>query len=235
MDYAPAILAVKDTTGRFLVMNKAAEKAFGLPASEILGRRTDELDRPRKARARSHHGARGRRQGTGRGGGDPIGRAARPSTGPTRSSSRSATTRVRSSRSAAARSTSPSASSPKNPWPRARPASPMRNASPRSATGCGSTAAAPAGTTGSPNIPRPPPQSSAFHPRPSMSRRSRSISTGSFIPTTAPRRVTPSWTSRAPGERHAFRIPHRADGTARSEPSWRSAWSLPGMPVVRPR
>jgi PAS domain S-box-containing protein len=44
MDNAPAILTVKDTDGRFLAMNKAAEVAFGLTAVQILGRRTDELD-----------------------------------------------------------------------------------------------------------------------------------------------------------------------------------------------
>jgi PAS domain S-box-containing protein len=43
MDNAPAILSVKDTSGRFLVLNKATEVAFGMTAAQILGRRTDEL------------------------------------------------------------------------------------------------------------------------------------------------------------------------------------------------
>jgi PAS domain S-box-containing protein len=44
MDHAPAIVTVKDRSGRFLVMNKAAEIAFGRKEQDILGRRTDELE-----------------------------------------------------------------------------------------------------------------------------------------------------------------------------------------------
>jgi PAS domain S-box-containing protein len=43
MDHAPAILTVKDTSGRFVVSNKTAVAAWGRPEAEILGRRTDEL------------------------------------------------------------------------------------------------------------------------------------------------------------------------------------------------
>jgi PAS domain S-box-containing protein len=43
MDHAPAILTVKDLSGRFQVVNKATEIAFGISEAEILGRRTEEL------------------------------------------------------------------------------------------------------------------------------------------------------------------------------------------------
>ncbi|HZP21685.1 MAG TPA: PAS domain S-box protein, partial [Bauldia sp.] len=44
MDNAPAILSVKDRSGRFLVVNRAAEIAFGRREGDILGHRTEDLD-----------------------------------------------------------------------------------------------------------------------------------------------------------------------------------------------
>ncbi len=43
MDNAPVAISVADTAGRFLMINGEVEKAFGLPAAEIIGRRTIDI------------------------------------------------------------------------------------------------------------------------------------------------------------------------------------------------
>ncbi len=43
MDNAPIAISVKDMAGRFIMINSEVEKAFGLPATDIVGRRTVDI------------------------------------------------------------------------------------------------------------------------------------------------------------------------------------------------
>ncbi len=45
MQHAPITMSVKDLDGRYLMVNRASERFYGLPANEILGRRITDFER----------------------------------------------------------------------------------------------------------------------------------------------------------------------------------------------
>lgn len=44
MQHAPITMSVKDLDGRYLMVNRASERFYGKPASEILGRRISDIE-----------------------------------------------------------------------------------------------------------------------------------------------------------------------------------------------
>ena len=81
IDAVPAAIAVKDRDLRFILINRGFEELYGMPAPQLLGKRTGENSRRGKRRADRSHGSRGlpHRQGhpvsRNRG---PVGRRSRP-------------------------------------------------------------------------------------------------------------------------------------------------------------